>query len=395
MRRFGWVLLGVLGATLAGVVALAQSYGVRPDTAAMQAVRIAGAHIGQLLHAGDLEAQQRLARRAIVGLPSGATGNAFVFERSSAPHAVKLRDTYQLDSMIGARRGSEYSAQLKLAAWVGSRFEHGADPIPGPAHVCDPVAVIEAGQRGGRFWCEHVSRLMVHAATALGWSARLVSVSADGYRWDHAVAELWSNEFNTWFVVDTDFNLVYELDGVPLSAWRLVHEGQSLSRAGRLVTRRIGRVKQGLTPQNLIPLFEYVHIDQRNDWCTRPLSRGSPAGGDLATLHTSRRLDASPLLTAVPRATGRVHFEPALNTVSAVALRRPDGERDGWKLMLSTLSPEFSHFEVEVGGHWMRMPGTALDAGLWVREATPLRASVMTRQGWRGPIATIDVGRLE
>lgn len=281
--------------------------GLPLERVAHQSLRLAVAQAGRVLYGGDLAEARELARTRGI-LPEDSDAPAFVFERDDAPHLVALREKYRLDEII-AGASSEYEAQLKLAAWVGTRFDHGTDDPPGGRQACDTIAVIEAGQRGARYWCEVAAYTMIHAAQAAGWHARLVTGSTNGYTWDHAVAELWSRQFNKWFVVDADFNVVFESAGVPLSAWELVHDAPALRAKGVLMQRQFARFKKGLVYQDLLRLYAYAHVDQRSDWCTRRLRRGSPAGGDLNTLWTARE-GKEPRLTAIRNARSRERLEP-------------------------------------------------------------------------------------
>jgi hypothetical protein len=274
----------------------------------------------------------------------------FVYESPEAEFLKRLRSQCHLDRII-ERAQSEYDAMLRLGAWLGSRWDHGTDPVPGGNQICDPVAVIAAGERGAKFWCEIAARTAVHAATALGWPARVITGSRDGYTWEHAVAEFWSNQFDKWFVIDTDFNVVYECAGIPLSAFELTHRGESLQRSGELHVRAFSAAKPTLPYQDVMPFYKYIHVDLRNDWCSRTLPRASPAGGDLATWWTSRP-DMKRLVTAKTRVDEADRFDWKLNSVAirAVEVARSS---DGWLLTLSlqTYSPMFRAFSVMVDGN--------------------------------------------
>jgi hypothetical protein len=312
------VVLTPVFCAAAGIAFIASSTGLPIRVAAEQVTRIVAAQIGKVVYGNDLVqarslAQQRGQRAAEMNAP------VFVPERPDAPHLQALRKRYDLESVIG-NAGTEYDAQLKLAAWVGTRFEHGTDEVPGGRKVCDPVAVFQAGQKGARFWCEIAAYSMIHAASAVGWPARMITASTDGHTWEHAVAELWSSQHKKWFVVDTDFNVVFEHQGVPLSAWELVHEAPKLKQSGQLTVRRFAKFKEGLVPQELLRLFAYAHVDYRTDWCTRPLRTASPAGGDLNTRWTARP-GLEPKLTSIIRASTQAEFElPVSATLSAPPL---------------------------------------------------------------------------
>jgi hypothetical protein len=303
----GAVVLAVAAAGVgASMLAASQATGLPASRVIEQSVRIAAAQVGRVVYRADLDEARALAK--VRGhVPDDPDTPVFVFEQPDAPHLVALRTTYRLQEVVAGAK-SEYEAQIKLAEWVGTRYEHGTDDPPGGRQVCDPVAVIESAARGARYWCEVAAYTMIHAAQAMGWPARMITGSTDGYTWEHAVAELWSSEHRKWFVVDADFNVVFEADGVPLSAWELVHEGPALRQRGKLVVRRFAKLKEGLDPQDLLRFFSYVHVHYRTDWCTRPLRRASPAGGDLNARWTARS-GFEPPFTAIPPAARRAQFD--------------------------------------------------------------------------------------
>jgi hypothetical protein len=358
--------------------------GLPPLRTTEQLARIAVANLGKVIYRADAVRARKLAEASYVGeLPEKIL--PFVFESPDEPHLIALRKSFDLDSVV-AGPGGEYDAQLRLAKWIGTRFEHGVDEVPGGRQVCDPVAVIEAGQKGSRFWCEIAARTMMQAATAVGWPARVITASRDAYTWEHAVSELWSNQFDKWYVVDPDFNVVFEADGVPLSTWEMVHQGPALQASNRLVIRRFAPLKQGLEPQDLVQFFAYAHVDERSDWCSRRLPDGSPAGGDLATLWTARP-GRGPTLTAIPMAASRQQFEFPLNRVKARVIQ---SSGDGYSVSLSTHSPVYSHFERRIdNGSWLRVNGLSIQ--LEQAEATgEVAFRVITRRGDLGAAHSIQ-----
>lgn len=324
--------------------------------------------VGQPVQGGPKSWQDtwRALERSIPGfqlysIPADETAPSdipFVYERPDEGYLRVFRERYNLREVVAAGR-TEYEAMLLLGGWVGTRWDHGTDRGPGDSQVCDPAAVVEAGARGAKFWCEIAARTLTHAATSLGWPARVITASSDGYTWEHAVAELWSNEFGKWFVIDADFNIVYERNGVPLSAFELSHEGPQLARSGELVVRPIAPPKRSLPLRDVLAFYSYVHIDMRNDWCSRPLRRGSPAGGDLATWWTARK-GFHPVLTARPRVDNSGRFNWKVNAVNLRVLdarRSEDGLVD-LTLGLEGYSPTHRTFEISVDGEdWRRLSG--------------------------------------
>ncbi|GAK51415.1 hypothetical protein U14_02659 [Candidatus Moduliflexus flocculans] len=380
---------------------------------AIQMIRVTATHIFAHLYQQDQRDAERLCRQFRRGLavsredafetfaklpqaeaarievifPHASSGSEipFVYESPDAPHLEALRERYHLREMIRNAR-DEYDAMLRLGAWVGTRWDHGTDVVPDRNATTDPAAVIQAGEQGAKFWCEIAAKTLVLAATSLGWAARLTTTSRDGYTWEHAVAELWSNQFRKWFVIDPDFNVVYEENGVPLSAFELCHRGLELARANRLSTHLIAPTKLSLPFTDLLAFYAYAHIEMRTDWQTRHLRRGSPAGGDLQTWRTARP-GFKPLLTARIRQDEPMRFDWPVNTavVSGCHIEQR-GERTIIHFALIGYCPYFKTFQFRLDdGEWQESV-----SGLFQFDLTPgdyaLAARIVTLSGELGPI---------
>lgn len=312
----------------------------------------------------------------------------FVYESPDAEYLREVVLRYHLEKVVSRQRG-EYQQMLAVFRWIGTRWDHGEDKVPGGGYG-RPAEIIAAGEGGARFWCDVCARVTVQVATALGWPARLVTGSSNGYTWEHAVAEIWSNQFGKWFVVDTDYNLVYEAKGVPLSAWELCHDAPELQKRGLLALRRLAPLKQGLSHEDLLYLYRYVHIDLRNDWYSRRLHCGSPAGGDLATWWTARP-GLQPLLTAKVRVDSKNLFDwPVNNTEIFASGMETEGGRWVLDVALRGYSPYFSHFLARIDGSaWQEAP-----QGRW-RLLVPagrhtVEARIVTGNGGLGPVARAE-----
>ena len=322
--------------------------------------------------------------------PDTAADVPFVYEQPDLEYLKQLREKYHLDALI-ADAPDEYHAMLKVAEWLGTRWDHGADKLVGTSQVCDPVAIIEAGQQGAKYWCEIASRTMVHVASSLSWPSRLITASRDGYTWEHALAEVWSDQFGKWFVIDADFNVIYESAGVPLSALELSRDGPRLQRSGKLTVRQFAPPKKSLPLQDMVPYYRYVHIDMRNDWCTRTLKRGSPAGGDLSTWWTARP-DMPRLLTARRRVDDPALFDWPVNSVSLYAVKgQATSAGLAIQVALAGYSPEFARFELNVdGGAWEPVQGQVRELQLGYG-AHSIEARVVTESGGDGPPARVEL----
>jgi Transglutaminase-like superfamily len=414
-------LLALLAVVAVAWLAGSRAFHLAPWAFASQAARVAATPVADSLYRSDVAQSAAIAAGYRVGMqpPAGTSSLAswqsavgripglelenpsglvelngripFVYETSSAQFLSAFRQTYHLDEVVKGA-ATEYDAMLKLAAWAGTRFDHGTDPVPGGNQVCDPSAVIAAGQSGSRYWCEIAARVMVHAANSLGWQARIITGSRDGYTWEHAVAELWSNQFDKWIAIDTDFNVIYEEAGVPLSAFELSARGEKLDQEHRLTVREIAPVKPSLPRKDLMPYYAYVHVDLRTDWCTRPLRAGSPAGGDQSTWWVARPT-LPRILTAKVRVDDPAKFDWHVNAVALYALEaRPvAGGAAQITTALSGYSPAFDHFEVSLDdAPWQRIDAAKYEAHFAPGEHT-LRARLVTRAGYPGPASHVDL----
>ena len=410
--RAARLIAAAAGAVVLATGAGAWHYRESPRRLAEDVVRFGGSAITGVLYARDLDIVRAHVDAYAVGpgaapLPAPASwreatrriprltleeGNAvfvrlpatpFVYEDPDAPPLRRLREEYRLDELV-AGAPDEYAAQLALGRWVGTRFGHRMDARPEGYPWFDPVTVLHAAEGGESYWCEVVARLTVYAATSLGWPARMVVISrVGGSRYDHAVAELWSNEFGKWFILDTDYNHVFEAEGRPLSSYEMCHDGPRLERAGGLRIRQFAPTKAGVDEsRDQLPYFAYVHVDLRNDWLSRRLHRGSPAGGERSTLWTAR--PGSPdLLTLRQREDGRETFDWPVNTVEIRTLGSEE-RNDGTiaiRVGLSAYAPYFEAFALSVdGSEWEPLDDPVREVVLGVG-SHEVAARALTRGG--------------
>lgn len=310
----------------------------------------------------------------------------FVYEAANAPYLLKFKIQYRLLDIV-AEMNDEFDSMLAVAKWVGTRWDHGVNNLPQNGKY-DPIPIVESGQTGSKYWCEIAAIVMVQAATSLGWPARLVTASRDGYHWEHALAEVWSNQFQKWFVIDVDYNILYLADGKPLSAYELCHSGLQLQEAGKLRVEQFAPLKKSLSMQDLLPYYRYVHIDLRNDWYSRKLRRGSPAGGDLATWWTARP-GLGRLLTAKIREDKPERFDWPVNIAYMVPdeiIRENVSSTYILKMSLAGYSPYFKEFQISLdnGLNWMTIDESSFEMRLEEGEHC-IFAHMITSSGWVGP----------
>jgi hypothetical protein len=86
--------------------------------------------------------------------------------------------------------------------------------------------ILEYAARGETFYCTQYAITYAECALALGWHARKIGVDRkhgpEGLgSTHHGVAEVWSNQFRKWVVIDPQSSLHFEKDGIPLSGWEI------------------------------------------------------------------------------------------------------------------------------------------------------------------------------
>jgi len=162
----------------------------------------------------------------------------FVTANYTDESLAALRRQYPLDKVTGGAR-DEWQGQLLLKEWI-----HKAIP-PGSPKVSynNALEVLAHAAQGATFWCTHYAISYAECAAALGWQARKIAVDRkhgpEGMGSSHhGVAEVWSNQFRKWVVIDAQSNLHFEKAGIPLSAWEI--RAEWLKDGGKSVDHVVG-----------------------------------------------------------------------------------------------------------------------------------------------------------
>lgn len=203
-------------------------------------------------------------------LPAGDSGLPMRFDPSNHPRLLEFTARERLES-IAAGATSEFDGALRLKDWVAAQFPKG-DPNPYPPW--DALVVLDwirGGITGG--FCAQYSQVMLQALAALGYQARYVEIGQRDNPYNHYLFEYWSNERQKWIVLDADFNLHFERNGVPLSALE-VHEAY-VSGQQHTVTVVKGAVRAGHPdpyewPDRTMELYYYLRYHLKADHLSAP-----------------------------------------------------------------------------------------------------------------------------
>lgn len=274
----------------------------------------------------------------------------FSYQSLLCPDLSTLRDKYELSQLLN-KTDDDFTQIVAIGNWVHSRWVHGTSgrDFFQPAGFNADI-ILSRAQLGDTFWCHVYSMTFIQVAAALGFQARLVSLTIDGYGSSdmHSVAEAWCNFFNKWVAIDIDFNIWYERDSVPMSVLE-IHDAVISNNIDILnVVKGKNRPPDPEFESRIPLLFEYYryfYIDMRNDWLSNPYFRSHPASSDKATLFwLDRRLP--PVLNLFPKTDDCKQLYWKLNWTFMVFQK--DGDRCGLNILLYTLTPNFSHYEVIV-----------------------------------------------
>lgn len=147
----------------------------------------------------------------------------FKWENTDNPDKLKFRKEFNLDSIVKNGK-SEYEKQLLLKSWVSKALPPG-EPERDYSELT-AFNILEDAKKGKKFWCTQYTQVFIQAGVALDFYTRKLGVDTESAEEDmhHGVADIWSDQFQKWYVVDVQNNLHYEKDGLPLSVLEIRNE---------------------------------------------------------------------------------------------------------------------------------------------------------------------------
>ena len=147
------------------------------------------------------------------------------FEDLSSPKFQALKDKYQLDTIFHGEQ-EEFKRMLLLRDWIRrviqiSDFEK---DYPGEGY---PDKILDAAIKGHGYHCGHYMIVQNAVMNAYGYVTRCLGAGPgvkggpDGH---HGINEIWSNQYQKWFLSDAKYNHHFEKNGIPLSALEIRDE---------------------------------------------------------------------------------------------------------------------------------------------------------------------------
>jgi len=322
--------------------------------------------------------------------------HSFAYQLAEEPRLQILRQRWRLDQII-AGASSEYQKILRLKRWIRQQWENGWDRgelqfVP----PWDALVVLElASRKLSLGMCTHYASTFVQCCNAVGLVARVVIISC------HCVAEVWSNEFGKWILMDPGCDTddgrkgtrSFERNGIPMSALdlHLAH----VHRDYQGVVELNDPEPFGGSLEENIALYRQFCVTRRNNFLTSLLPEEPEHGAVAYTYDGHVWYDSTqmplPQFSITSRREGDFHW-----TLNETAIHLQIGpEPQTLEVLLDTVTPNFETYLVRFNdGDWeeqgarFRWP---LQPGL-----NTLRAKTRNRFGIEGreSVVTVSLGRM-
>lgn len=236
-------------------------------------------------------------------LPPGHAGLPVRYEHYNTPRILQLAAREGLEAVV-AGAADEFEAVLKLKEWVAAQFPH---TTPEPYPPWDALIVLDAirgGLTGG--FCAQYSQVLLQSLASLGFPARYVEVGTTENPYNHYPLEFWSNQFNKWVLLDADFNLHFERNGLPLSALEVHDELVSGTATSVEVVKgafRTGHPSPDDWPLGTRELYYYLRYHLKANHVSAPDEPSFDRWGDMIEFSDSRTVpwESSPIESPFPK----------------------------------------------------------------------------------------------
>jgi calcineurin-like phosphoesterase family protein len=147
------------------------------------------------------------------------------YEDLSSPKFQALKEKYQLDTVFHGEQ-DEFKKILLLRNWIRTVI-HIADferSYPGKGFAEN---ILDEALKGQGYHCGHYMIVQNAVMNAYGFVTRCLGAGPgvqggpDGH---HGVNEIWSNQYQKWFLSDAKYDHHFEKNGIPLSALEIREE---------------------------------------------------------------------------------------------------------------------------------------------------------------------------
>jgi hypothetical protein len=147
------------------------------------------------------------------------------FENYYHPRVAKLRQRYQLDKVVGDEQ-DEFRRIMLLRHWIHTTMP--IDDFNATRTAWDAFDILDKAKAGGKFQCTHFAIVQHAVLNSFGYVARMLGVGPGKNETPigghHGTNEVWVNSLGKWVMVDAQYDLHFEKNGIPLSALEIRDE---------------------------------------------------------------------------------------------------------------------------------------------------------------------------
>ena len=149
----------------------------------------------------------------------------FVYQNiENSPDLKTIKTLYGLDS-VADLGNSEFEKILHLLKWTNNRWAHSGSNEPSKSNT---ITILKEASEGKKFRCVEYGIVLRTVLASNDIKARTLElktrdVETTKYGAGHVLTEVWSTQFNKWFMLDAQFNIVPVLNDIPLNAVEFQH----------------------------------------------------------------------------------------------------------------------------------------------------------------------------
>ena len=247
-----------------------------------------------------------------------------------------LREKYSLGKLV-VDAATDLEKFIILREWVRGRISEGR-----PKNVdynFNALNILERAGKGEHFFCSETATIFTQCVISLGYIGRYVGLFKG-----HILAEVWSNDFNKWVVMDVGDNLHYEKFGVPLSALELNIALESGEFSDINVIYGIDKKHLSADERDFyISYYRDFFVRMRNDWFSNKYPHWHPKGNSIMNGLEWHGLRSSDNILVARRTSNGEQLNFCLDVVSIMCDSSNSSGKEIW-LFFNTFTPGFSNF---------------------------------------------------
>jgi hypothetical protein len=257
------------------------------------------------------------------------------FQSLDEPQLDQLAAREHLRDLVAATP-RQFDQIRRVQDWVNAQWPDGTPAPYPPWNALTVLDWIRSGKTGG--FCAQYAQVFLQSLAALGFTARYIEIGSRDNPYAHYLTEVWSNDYDKWVVMDADFNVHFERDGVPLSALE-IHDALVSSTLADVVpvfeSARPGHATPATWPLRTAELYDYLRYHLNADHLSRPHDAPFDRFGDMIEFEDPRvpAWEVSRVASSFPkerltrrRVSDRRIVSAKLNQVE-ITIRRAAGDR--------------------------------------------------------------------